>query len=81
MIYLILAISSILNLVSCTISIFAYYKVSQIKTSVPDRPLSEEPSPPAVAKDSAESDPEEKWKNLKQAFNLSGNTNGRSRTS
>ena len=79
--YFILAISLICSMISLSVSVFTYMEMHKTKLSVPDKQACEQPSQTVVKKDSPESDSEEKWKNLKDAFNLSGKTNGRSRIS
>jgi hypothetical protein len=75
-----LALSMICSVVACAISIMTYCKVQQISSSVPDKQAYEATTKPVV-KESSKVDANDKWANLKNAFKLSGNTNGRSRTS
>lgn len=79
--YFILATSIILSTIACGVSFLTYYKLSKIRLSVPDRQTCEPVASTVVTKESSEVDPLEKWKKLQNAFNLSGKTNGRSRTS
>ncbi len=76
MIYLLLATSTICSIGSFLMTLWVYMNLPENKLSVPEAQRKA-----AVAKELSEEESKEKWTNLKDAFNLSGRNNGRSRIS